>query len=290
MASYIPRLERQLDGSANQSFDCGRATAAMLVDFSTKGKIRPSTEDIGIRMQRPVGPSNSGNQKVAVESYDSEATRRGLKPLKYARKVAAPAEDMDRLLDAGAMLSVDTDYSVFQTFDEGRYASSMSFRGLHSVGIRGRRKDKRGRWLTQLFDPLADGRYPGCWNGPRWVPLTLLKRASAKVWGRGKWGGGAVRYTSKLKWPWPQPPDLPEIEEVLDQLSAAREREGLLVAALAEAKEGIESLVAIVKDHAHGIELDVSDILAAVDDGLSPNTGHADDDAKDGSDAGTPGS
>lgn len=274
--AYRPRLERQFDGSANQSYDCGRAVTVMLVDFGSKGLIRPTTEQIGRRMGRPTGPSNSGNQQTAVHSYDKEALRRGIKPLRYVRKRAADFSNMKEVLRKGAMVSVDTDYSVFQSFDNGRYACSLSYRGLHSVAAVGFWKNKTGTLMTKLYDPLADGRYPGCWNGPRNAPLGLLRRASGKVWGNGKWGGGIVRYAPKLKWPYPQPPEIGDAEELQDALSQERERVARLEAALAEAREGVDSLVNIITEFADNIELDPDDIYDAIDDGLSPNTGMQD--------------
>ena len=37
------KLERQLDGSATESFDCGVAACVMAIDDASYGLIRPST-------------------------------------------------------------------------------------------------------------------------------------------------------------------------------------------------------------------------------------------------------
>jgi hypothetical protein len=256
----------------------------MLVDFASKGRIRPSTESIGRRMGRPIGPSNSGNQKVAVESYDNEARWYYLRPLKFSRKVAADWSSLTEALDDGAMLSVDTSYAAFQNYANGKYACSTSFRGLHSVAIKGRKRIN-GEWHTRLYDPLADGRYSGCWNGPRWVPLALIKQATGKVWGKSKWGGGVVKYTTRV----PRAIEAQiraerealkgkvkemqaRIEELEDELQLGRGDLGALQFALSEAKDSIISLKEQLEEKFSGLVIDIDGVIAEIDEAMPPST------------------
>ncbi len=282
--AYKPRLERQLDGSTNQGQDCGRAVTVMLVDFASKGRLRPNTEQIGKRMNRPTGPSNSGNQEMAVESYDKEARRRGIKPLQMVRKRSADWAQAVELLDRGVFLSVDISYDTFQDNYNGKYSCSRTFRGLHSIAIWGRRR-VNGTWMTKVYDPLADGRYRGCHNGPRWVPVSLVRKATAKVWGRGEWGGGVVRYSPRLK-----RSELPErppiISECENALREARESLGDMEAVVAEAKDTFLELKDVLEGAMDGFTLDISSMLAEFEEAMPPNLAQADFDPDlDGNDA-----
>lgn len=258
----------------------------MGVDFSSKGKLRPTTIQIGKRMERETGPSNSGNQKVAVESYDREARRRGIKPLQFVRKRAAPVDNLVTVLDAGAWVSVDVDYSVFNRMYNGKYSSSPSFMGLHSVGAMGKKRIN-GTMMSRLFDPLADGRFPGVWNGPRWVPLALIKRASAKIWGKGKWGGGVIRYSKAIADPMPLPPEPDECEEAENDLRDERERTGLLEAALSESRDSFLDLKITLESKVSGLIIDIEGMLEEIDIAMPPSTSDIDLEL-DGNDAGSP--
>jgi hypothetical protein len=293
---YTPRLERQLDGSANQSFDCGRAVTVMLVDFATRGRIRPTTEAIGRRMDRPTGPSNSGNQKKAVESYDAEAKWFYLRPLKCSRRRGADWEDAVKALEDGAMLSVDTKYGVFHNQYNGKYACSKSFHGLHSVAIWGRKRIN-GKWMTRLYDPLADGRYKGCWNGPRWVPLALIRKATARVWGPNKWGGGVVKYAPRL--PRAEEEALRKEREKLrgvvaekqaaldsafEELASNRDDLSALEFALSEARDSMEYIKKQLESQLTGVVIDISGVIEEMERAMPPNTDNAAADSEDGID------
>lgn len=295
---YTPRLERQLDGSANQSTDCGRAVTVMLVDFASKGRVRPSTEQIGRRMDRRTGPSNSGNQKQAVESYDNEMRLFYMRPLSYTRKRGADWENATNALDQGAMLSIDVDYSVFNNQYSGKYSCSRSFNGLHSIAIWGRKRIN-GTVMTRLYDPLADGRYKGCWNGPRWVPLSLIRKATAKVWGRGNYGGGIVRYTKRV--PRAEEVALREkfesqkgrVLELAEENAAMREELALgrgdladLQFALAESRDSIEELKVTLESKFDGLIIDIDGVIEEIENAMPPSDVGEDVEGEDGNDAG----
>jgi hypothetical protein len=63
------KLERQLDGSASQSVDCGVAACVMALDDASYGLIRPSTEAVRRRMGNDRDATNPDQWKAAIDSY-----------------------------------------------------------------------------------------------------------------------------------------------------------------------------------------------------------------------------
>jgi len=227
-------LERQLDGSANQAYDCARATASMLVRHGSHGLIRPSTEEIGRRMNNPTGVSNVADVERAVESYDAEMKRKGYEPLKYMRAgrwaaglaLSGGSTDNLRALvqQDDKLIHVVVDYSRVPD----RYRAS-SFQGLHAIAVGGKAGSRvsMGHLEVRVLDPLADGRSPGTPNGPQWWSFGTLWKVIDGAWssrGSSGWQGGWVHCAKALASPDPDPVPEPDpcaerIEELEDLLA-----------------------------------------------------------------------
>jgi len=259
------RLERQLDDSKNKGYDCGRAVAVMEVDYASSGRIRPTTEQIGWRMKRRTGPSNDGDREQALESYDKEARRRGLRGLKVRRYAhSQPLPELWKWLQLGRPVGVAIDYGEVADYKNPDYEDKHfwsskddgngGFRGYHAVWLR-RARVRDGKREVQVFDPLADGRSLGggrkAVRGPRWWPWELVRDALEGVWGRGNWRGTVGRRAVLLEDVEPSDPeensepdplDPPGTEEVLAEALAVLER----VAAGQDPELAAQARVAIV--------------------------------------------
>jgi len=265
------RLERQLDRSKNEGYDCGRAVAVMEVDYASSGRIRPTTEQIGWRMKRRSGPSNDGDRERALESYDKEARRRGLRRLKVRRySTSQPLSKLWKLLRLGRPVGVAIDYGEVadykcpdyedRHFWSSRDDGSGGFRGYHAVWLR-RARVRAGRREIQVFDPLADGRPLGggrkAVRGPQWWPWGLVKDALEGVWGSGSWRGTVGRRALLLEdveppdpeeSSEPEPAEPPDIEDVLAEVLTVLERvaAGLDPELAAQARVAIAAIDAIM--------------------------------------------
>jgi hypothetical protein len=72
------KLERQLDGSASEAFDCGVAACVMALDDASYGLIRPSAEAVRKRMGNLRDATNPDQWKAAIDSYADRFTALGL--------------------------------------------------------------------------------------------------------------------------------------------------------------------------------------------------------------------
>ena len=186
-ACPLTALETQLDGSASQAFDAGRAVAVMELDYATCGQIRVSTEAIGRRMGVPDGATTTADRKRAVESYADRARSLGLVPPRYRAVERGKVSDLWDLLIEGRPASVIIDYGQV-----GDQRGDSSYDGFHVVWLRWARERDDGTKEVCVYDPLADGRSAEVPDGPQWWPWQVVESAVSAVSGPGLWDGGRV--------------------------------------------------------------------------------------------------
>ena len=186
---FVPRVQRQLDGTAVGARGCGRSTVDWLVTWATGGAIRPKDElDICERMGNPkckrdgklVG-SSIQEVKRAGDSYQPDAAALGLNLPKMRIRSAAtnsvvrPVSELMTVLLNGGAAALFVQYGVI---DEAGYGGQPGLDVLHIIPIAGMRTDdERGRRWTTSYDPLYDGRREGIPNGPVEIPWNVIRRA-----------------------------------------------------------------------------------------------------------------
>ena len=207
----IIRLERQLDGSETASSDCGPSVAVMEVAYQTGGTIRPTTEQIRRRMDKPTGWTNTLDRKKAIESYDEEAHKVGYRALRYRVETGAPLALLWELQARGRPVGATIDYGVVAEQRPDLWAS-RTFRGGHIIWLR-RGLLIDGRKMVKVFDPLADGRYSGIPNGPQMWPWWLVREALTEFHGAGQWTGGVSAPPRLLSQPEPDDDPVDPVDE-----------------------------------------------------------------------------
>lgn len=175
-----PELQPQLTGIPTEAADCGVRSVSMVIDWATRGQKVPSVKAIRKRMGlSPIAAkaTNPLDWDKAIKSYDTPAELAG----KYERLTGTPIlagqwETIVDHLDDGKMVILAVDYGVLRRIAR-RKTGSPSFSGLHAIPFKG--KDTKGRTID--YDPLFDGRYQGCPDGPVKIPLSKVREASEAV-------------------------------------------------------------------------------------------------------------
>jgi hypothetical protein len=216
--SVLPALATQLDNSPTAGEDCGVMAASMAVAYWKEERKGPDRKTIRKRMGQLAGPTNSLNQKTAVESFGAA----------YRRKVGAPWNRFVTAVENGCWVNVQIDYGVVN--DQCRRLSGCkTFDGPHSISVHGIKKSD-GRRLVLVYDPLYDGRAAGIPDGPRWWPLWLLKNAAGTFTGTdGTWTGGIIKRADDQPVPGggpkPKPEPAPEeLQKRVTELEAENDR------------------------------------------------------------------
>ena len=128
----------------------------------------------GWRRRTPV----CGNR--AIESYSPK----GHESLTARVLEGGQWDEVERHLEAGGMVGLAVDYGVYRRRARAK-AGSRSFDGFHAIPIKGIDKAKGKRparpLRTRSFDPLLDGRYRGCPDGPVMVDLVTVRDAALRV-------------------------------------------------------------------------------------------------------------
>ena len=128
-------LQTQFDGSPSAGTNGGRAVAVMEVDYASCGRIRPTMQEIGRRMGNEDGPTTTGIEGRAVESYVQEAEAQGLAPLRYDVFQNEPVGTLLGLLLGGTPAGVNIDYGTLS--DEApELSSDRRYRGANVVWLR----------------------------------------------------------------------------------------------------------------------------------------------------------
>lgn len=238
----------QFDGHALASRNCAVSVARAQVHFGLHGLVTPTAGEIRKRMGTSAWATPS-DVKRAVESYDSEAKKRGYRPLRY--KMAGTLAN--GLYTSGAsraglvarikrleMVHIVVDYAVVNDRFPALSGSS-GFRSRHAIWVGGGTKAKPGWRLRagKLEVRLADstwGRAGTPAAAPRWVPLSAVWAMADGAWssrGGTGWVGGSVACAPPLAKPQPEPEPEPvvclpesELADLHEQLAEAQEQLG----------------------------------------------------------------
>jgi hypothetical protein len=181
-ADYRPRHRTQLQRPVTGKVDCGPRSWQHAIDNATRGR-----RDPGVDYLRRLG-GRPGAQPTNVYNADQAFGQLGLV---YQRKVGASWLEAIEALRSGRGVHLCIAYGVLNDLQPAR-SGDPNFSGGHSIyveGLRRRRQDDRRVVLS--FDSLYDGRRASIPEGPRWVLLGTLRRASQAFAGRADtfWGG-----------------------------------------------------------------------------------------------------
>ena len=189
------KLERQLDGSATEAYDCGVAACVMALDDASYGLVRPSTEAVRKRMGNDRDATNPDQWKSAIDSFAERFTALGLQPLKTSVIRGRGHAELWRLLhDKRRRVIAAPHYGTVASEKRSPW-SSRSYRGNHAVYLRAATIVDEARKVP-AYDPVADGRFRGCPNGRRQWPFWLVRAATGNV-GDGK---GRRLYPGEDRW------------------------------------------------------------------------------------------
>ena len=188
-------LERQLDGSASEAFDCGVAACVMAIDDASYGLIRPSTESVRKRMGNAHDATNPDQWKAAIDSFADRFASFGLQPPRTSVVRGKSHDELWRLLhDQRRRVIAALHYGTVASEKRSLWAS-RSFRRNHAVYLRAATIVDEGSEVP-AYDPLADGRFKGCPNGRRLWPFWLVKAATGNV----RDGKGRRLYPGEDRW------------------------------------------------------------------------------------------
>lgn len=242
---------RQLDGSPHAGENCGPASVASALRWSTAHTTAPSPSLVRERMGDREGGTSPSEIAPAWETFRDGALRRGyeLSPIRYRERV-----DFARLPDLlwrgdAAMVAV----SYAQVPRELR--GDPAFTGFHAIFVAGITQ-KAGATRVKVYDPLCDGRRAGIPGpGPVWWPLTVLRSATGGYAGAGAVTYNAVSRSTKVATPEPDPcaPIREELETTAAELEAAQE-------ALAAILPGLRTII----DEADAISATAREAMAKV--------------------------
>lgn len=252
---------RQLDGSPMAGDNCGPASLASALRWSTRHSVAPTPTVVRAKMRDTDGGTNPADMRTGWNAFAKVAERRGYKlaGMRYHRH--AEWVRLRETLETGDGALVAVDYSV-----AGDLSGDPDFLGLHAMFAAGI-VEQNGERYARIFDPLCDGRRRGIPGpGPVLWPLALLREATGRysdAAGKATWN--AVSRSQRL-------PDnscaaqladmAEELEKAQDDLAAAYRR---LNEAAGTAEEAIALLATL-----QGLRsaLDIGDPNAAAGRGL----------------------
>lgn len=244
-----PKPEFQLDDSKLEGYDCGPASVCVAVDFMSRGKIHPSTENIRKKMGDHVGGTDPEGWVKALDAFGSAFERSGLTPPRYKQVTGMTHEMLQKQMMWHRGFIGAYDYGVVADMNK-RLWSSTSFRGFHAMfQMKFRAPDDKNQVL--VFDPLADGRTIGSKTvakGPKWWPWWLARQALAGYAGVEKASGVIVWRSDIIKpaTPPPPPPDenAPGIDDPDDQMDSLDK----MYSYLADLEEQYAALGDVIQD------------------------------------------
>lgn len=175
-----PKHQPQLSGAATQAYDCGTRSLSMVIDWATRGKVRPSVKSLRRRMGLPPTKPQSTNPlqwDAAVQSFDTPGELKGAYEMLAGSPVTAGDwDDIVSHLEDDKMVIVAVDYGVLRRLAP-RKVGSKTFSGFHAIPL----KKIYDNDSTMDYDPLFDGRAPGIPSGPVRMPLEKLRKAAVAV-------------------------------------------------------------------------------------------------------------
>ena len=167
---YWPKFQKQLvAGVPTAHVDCGVRSTSMAIDGATKGAKRPSVKRIREVAGMGSGPTNFYEWDKAVDTLGASEDVSGAK--------TQSIEEVVRHLRRGNGVVLAVHYGRLRSLMPAK-TGSETFNGYHAIYLRGWRKDPN---RTRVYDPLNDGRYRGCPQGPVWAPFGKLKDAALRI-------------------------------------------------------------------------------------------------------------
>jgi hypothetical protein len=228
------------------------------VHFGSRGRISPTAAEIRKRIGHDNWTTPSDIEK-AVESYDAELKRRGMKPLQY--KLAGVLTSSGLYASGASRQSLIARIKrlemVHIAIDYGRVNDTMpalsgspTFREGHSIWVGGG-TPKRPGWrerkgkLEVRYSDSTWGRAGAPKATPKWVPFAWVWSIADGAWssrgGRG-WVGGSVACSPLLPKPPKPPKPEPDPEDPCEDIVADLE------ARLDAAEEELAEVQALVDD------------------------------------------
>ena len=177
MTYFVP----QLDGSKHQGDNCGPASIAMALRWSTAHKVAPTPSEVRRAMGDPIGGTNIVDWPKGYDAFADDAKAEGfiLREAKY--QPGRSWEDLLGVLADGGAMCLVIDYSRVPDHLKG----DRKFDGYHAVFV-SRVRERGTATELRVWDPLCDGRRAGIPRGPLWYPKLTLKAAAAGYAGAGK--------------------------------------------------------------------------------------------------------
>ena len=165
-ATYVVPPGFQLrDGGASGPFDCTAWSASRAIGHATCGAKVPSGRTIRLRSSEPIpDPVSPGLNLPQVGAVALETFGVYLDVRIGTRRVTWAEYEKRRLAGQGAI--IQTRYAPIA---DSKYDAGRGFRGNHALF----------ESIHATYDPLADGRYAGCfrWNGTVYT-REVIKRAA----------------------------------------------------------------------------------------------------------------
>lgn len=244
-----PKPEFQLDGSKLEGYDCGPASLCVAVDFMSRGRIHPSTENIRNKIPDHNGGTSPDGWVKALEAFGPAFEREGLTPPKFKLVHSMSHDMLQKQMRWGRGFVGAYDYGVVKK-RKPRLWSSTSFTGYHAMfQMKFRTKDDRNQ--TLVFDPLADGRTLGgkqMLKGPKWWPFFLTRKALESFSGPGE-ASGVIVWRSEIIQPDTPPPTPPdENEPGVDDPDDQMDQLDKLYAYLSDLEEQYDALGDVIDD------------------------------------------
>lgn len=217
---------KQLDGSPFAGANCGPASVASALRWSTRHVLHPTPSLVRERLGDHDGGTQPKDLQTAWASFADGAQRRGYRLPKMRYR---PAGEFSALLDLlwrgdAAVVAVMYDKVPDDLSGDPAYA------GGHSVFVESITQ-KNGIARVRVFDPLCDGRRQGIPGpGPVLWPVSVLRNACGAWAGKDLATYNAVSRAERIT----EPPDEvgTELEQVNAQLEAAQNAMALALAAL----------------------------------------------------------
>lgn len=243
---------RQLDGSPHAGDNCGPASLASALRWSTAHSTAPSPSLVRERMGDTEGGTHPRDLANAWESFRDGAKRRGynLAPIRYRERV--DFAKLPELLWRGDAAVIAVDYNNVPRALRG----DPFFNGLHAVFVAAI-TTKAGVVRVKVYDPLCDGRRTGIPGpGPVWWTLSILREAVQGYAGPGKATYNAMARSERIASPEPDGCDeiAAELERTATELGEAQEVLGSLQGALRTILAESETISATTRDALRSIE------------------------------------
>ncbi len=246
---------RQLDGSPFAGENCGPASVASALRWSTEHTVAPTPSLVRARLGDTDGGTKPSELPTAWESFREPAKRRGYELAEIRYRESVDFAKLPELLWRGDAAMVAVDYSKVPRELRG----DPDFLGYHAV-FAAAISQKAGTTKIKIYDPLCDGRratIPG--PGPVWWTLSILREASGGYAGRARATYNAVSRSKRTG-----EPDAHTCSDIAEELAIAEKE-------LGEAQEvlgTVQATLRLVLSESEAIASASREALALIEDVL----------------------